>query len=218
MEGTYSIEDLQKLVEEINEKFPTFISDDHVKIEERIVSLLKPIKSEKDWMSIDKWLENSRKRVASCKELVFINKMKGLTKKQKSIMLLMEYLAISESIFSEFVQFITFILIKNHHDIYHPYGMKFVTRFEELDKIPLFIKLPFLDRHEFKEVTSGFDRKLRNSIAHMKYDVGDNGEIQLNDGKLEQVELETKFDDLLGVILTLIVAFVNAIVKEFEEL
>jgi len=101
----------------------------------------------------------------------------NLTPKQKSLQELFLYLVLSEGIFSEIIQAIAFILMENHHDIYNPERMKFVENYEELDKIPLFVKLQFLKKHEFKFVADAIDKKLRNSIAHLSFIVNDDGSI-----------------------------------------
>jgi len=101
----------------------------------------------------------------------------NLTPKQKSLQELFLYLVLSEGVFSEIIQAIVFILMESHHDIYNPERMKFVENYEELDKVTLFVKLQFIQKHGFEFIANAIDRKLRNSIAHLGFIVNNDGSI-----------------------------------------
>lgn len=101
----------------------------------------------------------------------------NLTPKQKSLQELFLYLVLSEGVFSELVQAIVFILMESHHDIYNPERMRFVENYEELDKVTLYVKLQFIEKHGLKFIADAIDRKLRNSIAHLEFIVKDDGNI-----------------------------------------
>lgn len=98
-----------------------------------------------------------------------------LTPKQKSLLELFSYLVLSEGVFSEIVQAIAFILMESHHDIYDK--GKFVKNYEELNEVPLSVKLKFIKRHGLEFIAVAYDKKLRNSIAHLGFIVNDDGSI-----------------------------------------
>ena len=75
------------------------------------------------------------------------------------------------------VQSIAFISMANGHDIYDPQRMKFVKSYKDLDKVSLFVKLQFIEEHGFKYLTEIYNRKLRNCIAHLKFNLNDDGSI-----------------------------------------
>jgi len=100
-----------------------------------------------------------------------------LTPRQKSLIELFHYLVVAEGGFSEIVQAITFILMQNGHDVYNPERMRFVKSYSELYEVPLFIKLQFIKEHELDFVADAVDRKLRNSIAHLRFEVNEDGSI-----------------------------------------
>jgi hypothetical protein len=102
---------------------------------------------------------------------------KRVAKKQRSIFNLLGYLLLSEGVYCEAVQLISFILLENCHDLYDHRRMKFAKTYDDLDEIDMFVKLQFLEQHGFKSVVGAFDRKLRNVIAHQKFIVQDNGDI-----------------------------------------
>lgn len=102
---------------------------------------------------------------------------KKVAKKQRSIFNLLGYLSLSEGVYCEAVQLISFILLENCHDLYDPRRMKFAKTYDDLDEIDMYVKLQFLEQHGFKSVVGAFDRKLGNVIAHQKFIVQDNGDI-----------------------------------------
>ncbi len=103
--------------------------------------------------------------------------IENVGEKQRSILNLYAYLSISEGIYSEAVQLLSFLLLENSHDLYDPRRMRFAKVYADLDKIDMFVKLQFLEEHRFKSVVRAFDRKLRNDIAHQKVIVEDNGDV-----------------------------------------
>jgi len=119
-----------------------------------------------------------------------------LTPKQKSLLELFLYLVLSEGIFSELVQAITFILMENDHDIYDPQHMKFVESYQGLDRVPLYVKLQFIEKHGLEFIADAVDRKLRNCIAHLGFIVNDDGSIlDTRTGKLTK-DLKKKMNYL----------------------
>ena len=152
------------------------------------------------------------------KEITKLDASKNLTEKQRSLLLLFSYLALSEGIFSECVQLITFILMENHHDIYDPFRKKFVKDYKGLDKVSLYLKLQFLEKHGFKFVTDEFDRELRNCIAHLRFVVEDDGTVvNMSTGeKIEQEVLMAKNAVLDAMTLMIIHVFTKVLfLKEF---
>lgn len=120
----------------------------------------------------------------------------NLQPKQKSLLELFLYLVLSEGIFSEIIQAISFILIENHHDIYDPQHMKFVENYEGLDRVTLYVKLQFIKKHGLEFIADAVDRKLRNCIAHLGFVVNDDGSIlDTRTGKLTK-DLKKKTDYL----------------------
>jgi hypothetical protein len=97
--------------------------------------------------------------------------------KQETLLTLFLYLSVAEGVFSSTVENIAFLLMQNGHDIYNPENREFAGSFEELDKIDLFIKVKFLEKHGFQFLTTAFDRKFRNCIAHLDFAVDDEGKL-----------------------------------------
>ena len=89
------------------------------------------------------------------------------------------------------------------------------TKYEELDKVTLFIKLKFVEEHGFKFISDAFDRDLRNCIAHLRYTVKDDGSIiDKRTGKVMK-DLRKKTDDL-GCVCTLTLRAIGVSLEKTE--
>lgn len=179
--------------------------------------LPKAMKKKKQLVTISEVLINLGKNMDYWEEIwsLSTSPAANLTPKQKSSLELYLYLVLSEGIFSEIVQVITSMLIENHHDIYDPLRMKFVKKYEELDKVTLFIKLKFVEEHGFKFISDAFDRDLRNCIAHLRYTVKDDGSIiDKRTGKVMK-DLRKKTDDL-GCVCALTLRAIGVSLEKTE--
>ena len=176
------------------------VEDIHLKIASLLQGIKKRTRVQKTLHEAVVGLKRGREYLV---ELVKIPSGK-LTPKQNSLLGLLSYLGVSEGIFSELIQLITFILVENGHDIYDPIRMKFVKSYDGLDKVILFIKLQFVEEHGFKFITDVFDRELRNCIAHLNFVVKDDGTIEkLSGEKLTKEKLSEKFSKLTAMCMIL---------------
>ena len=141
----------------------------------------------------------------------------NLTPRQKSLLELYSYLVVAEGIFSETIQVIAFILVKNHHDIYDKEKREFVRNYEGLNNLSLLEKMQFVEMHGFKFVSDACDRDLRNSIAHLRIIVNDDGSMVeiTRKGKTGKAikDMDRKTEYLVGVC-TLAVVEVRRLLEE----
>lgn len=136
------------------------------------------------WINIWKLANSAQKRPAP---------------QEKSLLDLFLYLLLVEGISSKIVQIIAFMLMENDHDLYDPVKMKFVKEYNDLDKVSLFVKLQFIDKHGFGLLADAVDRELRNCIAHIDIIVNEDGSI-VNKRTHEKIDdLEQRRDYLGGV-------------------
>ena len=142
---------------------------------------------------------------------------KGLSPKQKSLLGLFLYLSLAEGMVSENVQIISFLLILNGHDLYDPRGMEFIDSYRKLDKIDLFVKMQFLERHGFTFITRAIDRNLRNCIAHLEYTVNEDGTI-INQKSGEKIQDIDKKLHHLGCPNTIVTMAISHLVKHYKVL
>lgn len=192
---------------------------------EALESKLKPlmmriVRKERAKVTLIEALNNSVRGLEYWDEILDITferlKMEA-PRKQVSIMLLLNYLALSEGVFSELVQIFTYILVENDHDIYDPFGMKFAKDYRELDEISFFIKLQFIEKHGFKNVIDAFDRKLRNCIAHLRYYLEEDGTLVYNKTRLSLRGLMGKLVKLWVMVMIMETAFSATFATSFKK-
>ena len=88
--------------------------------------------------------------------------------------------------------------------------MKFAKCYKDLDRISLFIKLQFVEKHGFVSVIDAFDRRLRNCIAHLRYHLEEDGTLVYDGNRLSTKDLTDKFSRLWGMAMAMHVAFSDA--------
>jgi hypothetical protein len=121
---------------------------------------------------------------------------------EQSLLLLLYILYFDEGPLNLLINYITYWLMKvGHHDIWSEWEQKFVSSFDELDKINLSIRLKFLKKHDFGFLSEICSKEIRNAIAHQNFKIEPDGTVRLkNDRKYTQKELREKIDDKLRLI------------------
>lgn len=94
-------------------------------------------------------------------------------KERASITLHIEYLPLLEGMFSNSINFLIFILIRNHHDFY--YSGNYANNMTSIERATIEEKINFLNTHDFSIIDEKIDRKLRHSTAHMFYEIKEDG-------------------------------------------
>jgi hypothetical protein len=99
----------------------------------------------------------------------------------RAIALHLEFLPVCEGYFTPQINFLVFVLIANGHDLYSTYRGKYVKTLDAIEEIDLAFKLKFLKEHGFDELTKPEKnfRQLRNSIAHLFYQIDTNGDLKI---------------------------------------
>jgi hypothetical protein len=126
----------------------------------------------------------------------------NLSPKQRSLLRLLLYLTEVEGGYSETVQIICFLLVCNDHDLYDPIRKEFVANYKDLDKIDLSVKLKFLKKHGFQFLNNAVDRDFRNCIAHLSYDIKEDGTV-VDDKTGKSIKDVDKKSDYLGCVGTI---------------
>ena len=136
---------------------------------------------------------------------------------EKSLLDLFLYLLLVEGISSKLVEIITFMLMENDHDLYDPTDMKFVAEYSKLDKVSLFVKLQFIEKHGFGLLADAIDRELRNCIAHIDLIVNEDGSIinKRNRKKISNLKQRT---DYLGSVGTIILTVMDYSLRKISAI
>lgn len=144
---------------------------------------------------------------------IISSKSANLTPKQKSLLLLFWYLWVTEGLFSEVIETISFLLMQKHHDIYDPRNMEFAKNYKELEKIDLFVKLQYVRKHGFEFLCDCIDRNLRNSIAHLDIIVNDDGSIV----SIKTGEKITNLEKSIALFMVTFLKILDAITENLEK-
>lgn len=197
--------------------------EEYENIKQSLAPLMECLKNKKIMNTFQESIRLNKKRLyISLEALSIVNRTYSeLNPKQYSLLILMNYLSFSEGFYSELIQLISFLLLENHHDIYDPQKMEFAKRYNDLDKIPFFVKLKFIKKHDLKSVLTYFDRDLRNCIAHMNYSIDDKGIIIYKKTKLTKQQIWDKFKSLLEMSIKIFMALSDqliTILKSIEDI
>jgi len=129
------------------------------------------IEAQEDWK---KFIKKDRNIIESLKAIQKILKSEGLNKYDKALMQLVFYLFVAEGGFGNYMNFVCFLLTSQGHDLYNYFGRKFARSLDEIAEVESRTKELFLEQHCF-EFHKGWDRAMRNNIAHYKFEIENDG-------------------------------------------
>jgi hypothetical protein len=114
----------------------------------------------------------------------------SLAPKNQSLSKLFAYLGLVESLGVTFVDMTLMLLVANGKEVHirKDGGMMHLTKFRDLPRINLIYKLGFLDENGLGFVSNMINRQLRNDIAHLKFKIGDDGEIRGSGNNIVKID------------------------------
>ena len=114
------------------------------------------------------------------------------------ITLHLEYLTLVEGICAPEISFLVYTLIANGH----PYSTRKgnnVETLSDIEKVSLTYRLKFLRKHKFKKLITKKAVKLRNSVAHLFYEIDEDRNIKVGDKTITKAQYTKLYDDLRNV-------------------
>ncbi len=180
------------------------------KLKEKILPLLEEA-HQKLGDDFDKVLNEQRKgtdiRLANSKRiLLLLKKIKPSSssiEERAVITLHLEYLMLVEGLFATEINFLIFILIANGHDFYSTRKGRYAKNVADIEEENLAFKLKFLREHGFEMVTNKVDIKLRNSIAHLFYEIDDKGSLRIEKKTITKEHYSKLYAELRNVSFSL---------------
>jgi len=155
----------------------------------------------KEWKEIEK---RSKQGAQNFEIFIdFFNKIqKSLTSPSEMALLqLITILFLTEGPLGFYINWYSYYLIlEEHHDLWHEENQKFSSSFEEVIKVPLSVKLEFLKRHGFKSLSEICPRTVRNAIAHYDFHIEIDGTINIRAKKLSMKELENLIRNVIKIL------------------
>jgi len=120
---------------------------------------------------------------------------------QKAISLHLEFLTLFEGIYATQINFLTFILIANGHNLNSTKKGTYAKTLGDIEELALAKKLRFSRKHGFRKLIGNKDdaRKLRNSIAHLFYQIDANGTIKVEGKSITQDGYDKLYNDLRNI-------------------
>lgn len=125
-----------------------------------------------------------------------------LTKEEvTAICLHLEFLTLFEGFFATQINFLIFALIANGHDFYSTRKGKYAKTFDEIEEVDFAFKIKFLKEHNFAELVKNERgiRRLRNSVAHVFYEIEPNGDIRISNEKVSSKDYAKCYDYLRNI-------------------
>lgn len=108
------------------------------------------------------------------------------------------YLGLFETSLTNNIDLILMLFGATHHDFYVPWKRMYATSLEHLDHASLSEKLDFLNRHDLQLFSQNINRKLRNKIAHMEFEIKPDGKISVGN---QTFDLEMEIARLMTFLL-----------------
>ena len=120
-------------------------------------------------------------------------------KEHAVITLHLEYLTLVEGILAPETNFLIFTLIANGHD-FDSSRKESVKTLSDIEKVSLASRLKFLRKHKFEKlIANKVNVKLRNSVAHLFYEIDEDFKIKVGDKTITRAQYSKLYDDLRNV-------------------
>jgi hypothetical protein len=95
------------------------------------------------------------------------------------------YLALFETSVTNLIDLVIMLFVANGHDFYIYRHRKYAKKIDDLDESFLSEKLDFLNHHDLKIFSQYVNRSLRNTIAHMDFDIEADGKISTSENRFD---------------------------------
>ena len=121
-------------------------------------------------------------------------------KERKAITLHLEYMTLVEGLFAPQINFLIYILIANGHNFCIPRKRDYAKTLSDIEKVSLRSRVKFLAKHGFRKlITEKVDIGLRNSIAHLFYEIDEKGTLKVGERPISEEYYVKLYNDLRNV-------------------
>jgi hypothetical protein len=142
----------------------------------------KGIQSENNHSNLsDSWQDCLNKDEDAIKSLEAVKSLSGskrMSKYKKSLVGLAMYLFEVEGCFASYMNLVCLMLVYQGHDLYNFFDRNFARSLDEIASVNMQTKELFLKEHDFELFNEGFNRKLRNAIAHFDFEIAKDGTVR----------------------------------------
>ena len=127
------------------------------------------------WKDCQKKDKETRKSITAILSLI---RVKGMSEYKKSLVGLASYLFVVEGVFASYMNLVCLMLVYQGHDLYNFFDRDFARSLDEIANVNMQTKELFLKEHGFELFNKGFNRKLRNAIAHCDFEIEEDGTVR----------------------------------------
>jgi hypothetical protein len=135
------------------------------------------IESQEDWIS---FIKKDTNVIKSLKAIMKSFEAKEASEYEKALTRLVFYLFVAEGGFTNYMNLLCFLLTLQGHDLYNYFNREFACSIDEIAKVESRTKELFLEKHGFGLFNKGWDRNMRNSIAHYDFEIEDDGTTKID--------------------------------------
>lgn len=119
---------------------------------------------------------------------------------RKALSLHLEFLTLFEGFFATQINFLIFALIANGCKFYSSLKRKNIEFLNDIEGEPLKIRIKFLRQHGFKTLITGkIGVELRNSVAHLFYEIEDDGTVKIGRRRISENTYTKLYDNLRDI-------------------
>lgn len=124
-------------------------------------------------------------------------------------LLIYEYLLLSEGIFAKQIDIICYLLVESGLKFeYEEKGkIKYANSISRIQKSYLTNKLNFLEKNHFDLINKYYNNELRNAIAHINFDINNEGDVILKNKKISFDEMNKLIKNLLDLVVCITKSF-----------
>lgn len=150
--------------------------------------MLKETRDEDTYLNfLDSWGDCLKKDEDTRKSLTAVLSLigaKGMNEYKKSLVKLASYLFQVEGGFASYMNLVCLMLVCQGHDLYNSFDRTFARSLDEIANVNMQTKELFLKEHGFELFNKGFNRKLRNAIAHYDFKIEKDGTVRAKGNKI----------------------------------
>jgi len=119
----------------------------------------------------------------------------------KALSLHLEFLPLVEGFFATQINFLIFTLIANGNDFYSTRKKSNIVFLDDIEREDLASRIRFLKNNGFAELSKKQDkiRNLRNSAAHVFYEIEPKGDIRIGKGKVSAKSYDVYYEHLRNI-------------------
>ena len=115
-----------------------------------------------------------------------------------------------------------YLMFDSHHDIWSEFKQDYIRKYDDVQQIPYYQKIKFLNHHNFSFIEELSSREFRNAIAHQNYSIDKEGNVLIYkksriSKKISMEEMNIKLKNIYMFLCLFTKSFWLSIPKEERD-